>query len=148
VSLLYPNKQQKRQDRVHKIQKMKFTFCLLLCSLAVLAFRLHLKTYNVLYGPFHANLSNIYSRYRNYEGQFYWSFYTEYLELELGEDQIEEGPQLYTYHYLHPYRYPSTVFQKVKRIETNNELRCIVRNLNEIKPSEYDTWHSGQPSGH
>ncbi|UJR24538.1 hypothetical protein I4U23_005913 [Adineta vaga] len=99
---------------------MKFIISLLLCSFAVLAFRLHIKTYNLLYGPFHVNLNNIYSCHQQYMDESYWSFYAEYLELELGEDQIEDGPLLYTYHYFHPYRNPSGVFRKVKKIESDS----------------------------
>ncbi len=40
------------------------------------------------------------------------SLYAEYLELELGEDQIEDEPLLYTYYYFHPYRDPSAIFRK------------------------------------
>jgi hypothetical protein len=78
------------------------------------------------------NLSNIYSCWEKYtadQSQYHWASYAEYLELELGEGQIEDEPKLYTYHYLHPYRYPSAVFRKVKMIETNSKVQRILHSL-------------------
>ena len=79
-------KQHKR--RAH----FKYTFaCLLGCVSILYLFGYHVRVYNVLAGPFHVDFNQLMMSLDDYVGKSNWlSLPREYLQVELGENQLEQ----------------------------------------------------------
>jgi hypothetical protein len=152
------------------VKHFKYTFLLLLSFIliCVTCFQTHIYAYNSFFGPFHLNLNQFIKHVKNYEHGQSWFKRIEYIQIEIGENNIQNP--IDTYHTIRRYSNPRTrqdhiaTYKKVKKpqiyvkLPTRSQqhfhahlpfhfssysiltLQCIVKNLQSNSETTYETW--------
>jgi len=155
----YQNIQQRLLKQPTYVKHFKYTFLLLLLFILIttIFFRIHIYVYNSFFGPFHQNLDEFIEHIDDFENGQSWFKRIEYIQLELGENNIQNP--MNSYDNIKRYSDPFTrrnhiaTYKKVKntyiyvklpaRTQTNfhahlpfhfssysiRTLKCIVKNL-------------------
>ncbi|UJR29241.1 hypothetical protein I4U23_010455 [Adineta vaga] len=152
------------------VKHFKYTFILLLLFIlfSTIFFQLHIYAYNSFFGPFHLNLNDFTKYVENYKNGQSWFKRIEYIQVELGENNIRNP--LNAYETIRRYSDPITrrhyvgTYKKVKtppiyvklptRVRKHFHLRhpfdfslysirtlkCIVKKLQSESERTYQTW--------
>jgi hypothetical protein len=152
------------------VKHFKYTFLLLLLLVltTTIFFQIHIYIYNLLFGPFHQNLEEFIEHIKNFENGQSWFKRIEYIQIELGENNIQNP--ISKYDSIKKYSDPITrqnhiaTYKKVKKpniyvkLPTRTQknfhahqpfhfssysirtLQCIVRNLQSNSEITYQTW--------
>ena len=112
-----------RQHFLHQsnyVNHFKYSFALVIIFflISTIFFQAHIVIYNYLFGPFHLNLNEFIKHVEIYENNQTWFSRKEYIQVELGENNIQNP--ISTYHIIRSYSDPRTrrhhiaTFKKLK----------------------------------
>jgi hypothetical protein len=157
-----------KQPTYVKHFKYTFLFVLLFILISTIFFQTHIYVYNALFGPFHQNLEEFIQHVKNFENGQSWFKRIEYIQIELGENNIQNPDNKYDIirRYSNPRtrEYPIATYKKLKnpdiyvKLSASSQkhfhahlpftfssysirtLRCIAKHLQANSELTYRTW--------